>query len=64
MGSGFSIDQTSQKKQILDKIYPLEEQIVSLKNAIKKESQFNVKVRLNMQVKVLESEIEKQKAKL
>jgi len=61
MGSGFSTEQTSQKKQILDKIYPLEEKIVSLKSAIKKESQFNAKVRLNMQVKALEAEMEKLK---
>jgi len=59
LGAGFSTEQTPQKKQILDKIQPLQEQIVSLKHTIKKESQFNAKVRLNMQVKVLESEIEK-----
>ena len=64
MGSGFSTDQTSQKKQILDKIYPLEEQIVSLKNAIKKESQFNAKVRLNMQVKKLTEQIEELKKQM
>ena len=61
LGSGFSTELTSQKKQILDKIYPLEEQVVSLKSAIKKESQFNAKVRLNMQVKAIENEIEKLK---
>ena len=33
-------------------------------SAIKKESQFNVKVRLNMQVKALKSEIEKLKEEL
>jgi hypothetical protein len=60
-GSGFSTEQISQKKQILDKIYPLEEKIVSLRNAIKKETQFNAKVRLNMQVKAIESEIERLK---
>ena len=57
MGAKFSTDDTSQKKPILDKINKLNEQIVSLKNAIKKESQFNAKVRLNMQVKSLEDEI-------
>jgi hypothetical protein len=46
MDSEFSTEKTSQKKQILDKIYPIEEQVVSLKNAIKKESKFNAKVRL------------------
>jgi len=64
LGSDFSIEQTSQKKQILDKIYPLEEQIVSLKSSIKKESQFNAKVRLNMQVKQLTEQIDKLKNKL
>jgi len=64
MGSGFSTEQASQKKQILDKIYPLEEKIVSLKSAIKKESQFNTKVRLNMQVKSLEEEIKRLKNRL
>ena len=63
-GGAFSTEQASQKKQILDKMKPLQEQIVSLKNSIKKESQFNAKVRLNMQVKAIESEIEKLKESL
>jgi hypothetical protein len=57
LGGTFSTEQTPQKKQILDKIQPLQEQIVSLKSSIKKESQFNAKVRLNMQVKSIENEI-------
>ena len=58
MGAEFSTADTSQKKPILDKINKLNEQIVSLRNVIKKESQFNAKVRLNMQVKALLAEIE------
>lgn len=57
MGAEFSTDDTSQKKPIVDKINKLKEQIASLKNTIKKESQFNAKVRLNMQIKKLEEEI-------
>ncbi len=64
LGAGFSTEQTPQKKQILDKIQPLQEKIVSLKHAIKKESQFNAKVRLNMQVKSLEEEIKGLKNRL
>ena len=64
LGGAFSTEQTLQKKQILDKIQPLQEQIVSLKNMIKKESQFNAKVRLNMQVKQLTEQIDKLKNKL
>lgn len=64
LGAGFSTDQTSQKKQILDKIQPLQEKIASLKSAIKKETQFNAKVRLNMQVKKLSEEIEALKTEL
>lgn len=58
LSKSFSIDQTPQKKQLLNKIETLQEQIVSLKSAIKKESQFNAKVRLNMQIKNIEKEIE------
>ena len=64
LGTGFSTDQTSQKKRILDKIQPLQEKIASLKSAIKKETQFNAKVRLNMQVKKLSEEIEALKMEL
>jgi len=38
--------------------------MVSLRNAIKKETQFNAKVRLNMQVKEIEDAIKKLKAQL
>jgi len=58
MGAKFSTDDTSQKKSIVDKINKLNEQILSLRNAIKKESQFNAKVRLNMQVKSILAEME------
>ena len=58
LGVGFSTADTSQKKPIVDKINKLNEQIRSLRNAIKKESQFNAKVRLNMQVKKLHEKIE------
>ena len=58
LGAEFSTDDTSQKKPIIDKINKLKEQILSLRNTIKKESQFNTKVRLNMQVKELSAEIE------
>ena len=58
LGAEFSMDDTSQKKPIVDKINKLKEQILSLRNTIKKESQFNAKVRLNMQVKELSAEIE------
>ena len=54
----YSSDNISKKKKILDKIQPLQEQIASLKHAIKKESQFNTKVRLNMQLKALEKQIQ------
>jgi len=57
LGLDFSTEDTPQKKQILGKIHPLEEEIVSLKSAMKKESQFNAKVRLNMQVKQIEEKI-------
>jgi hypothetical protein len=58
LGAEFSTDGTSQKKSIVDKINKLKEQILSLRNSIKKESQFNAKVRLNLQVKNLLAEIE------
>ena len=64
LGAGFSTEQTPQKKQILDKIQPLQEKIVSLKRAIKNESQFNAKVRLNMQVKQLTEQIEELKKQI
>ena len=64
LNKAFSIDQTPQKKQVLNKIESLQEQIVSLKSAIKKESQFNAKVRLNMQIKKLDNEIERLKSSL
>jgi len=64
LGVEFSTADTSQKKPILDKINKLKEQMVSLRNAIKKESQFNAKVRLNMQVKELTRQIEELKIKL
>ena len=64
LGGTFSTEQTPQKKQILDKIQPLQEQIVSLKSSIKKESQFNAKVRLNMQIKSVEHEIQNLKEQL
>lgn len=57
LGADFSTDNTSQKKPILDKINKLKEEVLSLKNAVKKETQFNTKVRLNMQVKNVEEEI-------
>jgi len=58
LGVEFSTADTPQKKPILDKINKLKEQMVSLRNAIKKETQFNAKVRLNMQVKELTAKIE------
>ena len=58
LGATFSTADTSQKKQILDKIQVLEEQILSVRSAIKKESQFNAKVRFNMQVKELLAQVE------
>ena len=64
LGAEFSPDDTSQKKPIVDKINKLNEQILSLRNIIKKESQFNAKVRLNMQVKELSHQIEELKIKL
>ncbi len=64
LGAEFSTDDTSQKKPIVDKINKLKEQILSLRNTIKKESQFNAKVRLNMQVKKLNDEIERLKSTL
>ncbi len=64
LGGSFSTEQTPQKKQILDKIEPLREQIVSLRSRIKKESQFNAKVRLNMRIKQLTEQIDKLKNKL
>ncbi len=64
LGAEFSTDDTSQKKPIVDKINKLKEQILSLRNTIKKESQFNAKVRLNMQVKKLTEEIERLKSSL
>ena len=64
LGAEFSTDDTSQKKPIVDKINKLKEQILSLRNTIKKESQFNAKVRLNMQVKELNEKIEGLKSSL
>ena len=64
LGLDFSTEDTPQKKQILGKIHPLEEEIVSLKSAIKKESQFNAKVRLNLRVKQIKSQIQALKNKL
>jgi len=57
LGGVFSTEQTSSQKQILDQINPLQEQVRALKSRITKESQFNVKVRLNMQIKSIEEEI-------
>lgn len=58
LGAEFSMDDTPKKKSIVDKINNFKIQILSLRNTIKKESQFNAKVRLNIQVKNLLTEIE------
>ncbi len=57
LGAEFSTEDIFEKKPIIDKINKLNDEIISLKSAIKKESQFNAKVRLNMRVKSLEEEI-------
>ncbi|MCD6212430.1 MAG: hypothetical protein J7J02_05535 [Sulfurovum sp.] len=49
---------------MVDKINKLKEQMLSLRSTIKKESQFNAKVRLNMQVKELNEKIERLKSSL
>ena len=64
LGVEFSTEHTSQKKQILDKIHLLEEETAALRRAIRKEPQFNAKVRLNMQLKQAEEKIEKLKSSL
>jgi hypothetical protein len=57
LSGAYSTEDIAQKKQILDKIHPLQEQVRALKSRITKESQFNAKVRLNMQIKSMEEEI-------
>jgi len=47
----FSVLRTPQRKQTLDKIKVIQEEIVSLRGMMKKETQFNGKVAFNIQLK-------------
>lgn len=48
---GGSTEETPQRKQILDKIKSLKGEIASLRGAMKKETRFNAKVDLNIELK-------------
>jgi hypothetical protein len=63
-GAAFSTVQTPQKKQNIDKIKSIENQIISLRAMLKKETQFNVKVELNIRMKKLNDEMEGLKSSL
>lgn len=57
LGGGFSTEETPQRKQTLDKIKSLQDEIVSLRGAMKKETQFNAKVDLNIKIKKLSDQM-------
>lgn len=61
LGGDFLTEETPQRKQTLDKIKELQEGIVSLKNQMKKETQFNAKVDLNIKIKRLSDQIDELK---
>lgn len=61
MGVGFSTEHTPERKQNLDKIKLLQNEIDSLKSLIRKETQFNVKVDLNIKIKKLSDQIDELK---
>jgi len=63
-GAAFSTQQSPQKKQNIDKIKSLQAEIVLLKTMIKKETQFNAKVDLNIKIKKLSDEMEGLKSSL
>lgn len=64
MGADFSTEQTPKRKQTLDKIKTIQEEITSLQGAMKKETQFNAKVDLNIKIKKLLENIESLRKKL
>lgn len=64
LGGGFSTEETPQRKQTLDKIKSLQEEIVSLRGAMKKETQFNLKVALNIELKKANDKLNKLKGSL
>lgn len=63
-GAVFSTEQTPQRKQNIDKIKSLQAEIVLLRTMIKKETQFNAKVELNIRIKKLNDEMEGLKSSL
>lgn len=64
LSGSFSTEQTPQRKQILDKIKIIQEEITSLRGAMKKETQFNAKVDLNIKIKKLNDDLERLKIAL
>lgn len=53
-----SIEEVSKDIEILDKINKLENEVINLRNNIKKETNIGAKVELNVKIKKLEKEIE------
>ncbi len=60
----FSLSRTPQRKQTLDRIKAFQEEIDRLKNQIKKETQFNTRVDLNISIKKLSDQIDQLKQEL
>ena len=60
-GAAFSTEQSPQKKQNIDKIKSLQAQIVLLRTMMKKETQFNTKVELNIKIKKLSDQMDELK---
>ena len=63
-GAVFSTQQTPQRKQNIDKIKSLLAEIVSLRTMIKKETQFNAKVALNIELKKANDKLNELKGSL
>lgn len=57
-----SIKDTSNDIELLEKIKTIENEIINLRNNIKKETNMGSKVELNVKIKRLEKEIEKMKS--
>lgn len=64
LSGSYSTGQSPQRKQTLDKIKLLQEEIGSLKSLMRKETQFNTKVDLNIKIKKLSDQVDELKNNL
>lgn len=60
-GVSFSTDNIAQKRENIDKIMVLNKEIMSLKKVLQKETQFNTKVNLNIEIKKLSKKVDELK---